>query len=240
MSLIRTGKRGKRPHTPPRRPALPNLPGSTPHRSTVWACYLMPKLVAASLERLPPKKPSTKNKLSPLATSDASPDLSPDPCDRPNTIPHQGTAAIGDDLDDPKALLDNKGKPWRDIARNAGIELPKTMHFKPPEGRTVWPQTIQTRYKKDEGIINAACEEERELTGSSKTAYPVPNCDPPWWTNQNHELGTTKHLRIKCGKLRIIYTMEFSNPHFERMGYSAQSAFFLGHTSSPVSTTPRF
>jgi hypothetical protein len=34
-------------------------------------------------------------------------------------------------LDDSSISLDDKGLPWLDIAENAGVELPETMHFKP-------------------------------------------------------------------------------------------------------------
>jgi hypothetical protein len=44
--------------------------------------------------------------------------------------------------------------PWIDIAEAAGVELPSSIHYR----------TIQQRYKKDKGIINAVCEEEKELT----------------------------------------------------------------------------
>jgi hypothetical protein len=92
------------------------------------------------------------------------PDLGPYPRSRPKTIPHQDTVAIGDYLDDPRVPLNDKGKPWKDVANNTGVELPLTAHFKPPGYREVEPQTIQRSCKEDEGIINAKCEEERLLT----------------------------------------------------------------------------
>jgi hypothetical protein len=60
--------------------------------------------------------------------------------------------------------LDDRGKPWQDIAEDAGVILPKTTHFKSPKLCTVEPQSIRRAYKSDEGIINAVCDEEKELS----------------------------------------------------------------------------
>jgi hypothetical protein len=66
--------------------------------------------------------------------------------------------------------LDDRGKPWLDIAEEAGVSLPKTYHFKPPGYRTLQPQCIQRAMKEDEGFINAVCEEEKELTDKQAKA----------------------------------------------------------------------
>ena len=73
------------------------------------------------------------------------------------------TAAIADYLDDETVSLDDRGAPWQDIAEAAGVELPKTQHLKPPGLRTLTSQSIQRACRDDEDIINAVCEEEKEL-----------------------------------------------------------------------------
>jgi hypothetical protein len=80
------------------------------------------------------------------------------------------TAAIGSYLDDSTTSLDNKGKPWLDIAEDAGVILPTTTHLKPAGSRTVTTKTVQHSCKLDEDLINAVCEEEKELTRPQATA----------------------------------------------------------------------
>ena len=46
----------------------------------------------------------------------------------------------------------------------AGVTLPNTYHFKPPGMRTVSTRAVQRACKSDEDLINAICEEEKELT----------------------------------------------------------------------------
>jgi hypothetical protein len=52
---------------------------------------------------------------------------------RKKALSRTDTAAIADYLNDPTISLDDKGKPWLDIAESAGVILPKTTHFKPEE-----------------------------------------------------------------------------------------------------------
>ena len=92
------------------------------------------------------------------------PDSGPDPRGRKPAILRSDTAAIALYLSDDKVDIDDKGKPWTDIAEDAGIELQQTWHFKPPGFRTLEGRTIQRHCKEDEGIINAIAEEEKELT----------------------------------------------------------------------------
>jgi hypothetical protein len=66
-------------------------------------------------------------------------------------------------LDNPTTSLDDKGKPWLDIAEDTGVTLPQTTHFRPSGLRTVNGEAIQRACKRDEDIINAVCEEEKEL-----------------------------------------------------------------------------
>lgn len=93
------------------------------------------------------------------------PDSEPDPRGKKRALTRQDTAAIADYLDDDTIPLDNKGEPWPDIAEAAGVVLPQTHHSKPPGFRTIDPQAIRRACQDDEGLINAVCEEEKELTG---------------------------------------------------------------------------
>jgi hypothetical protein len=92
------------------------------------------------------------------------PDSGPDPRGRKRAFTRLDTSAISDYLDDYTVSLDDKGLPWLDIAEQAGVDLPETFHFKPPGLRTVSTQTLQRACKADEDLINAICEEEKELT----------------------------------------------------------------------------
>jgi hypothetical protein len=92
------------------------------------------------------------------------PDSGPDPRGRNRTFTRSDTSAITDYLDDETVPLDDRGKGWLDIAQGAGVILPETTHFKPYGKRTVNSHTLQEACKSDEGIINAVCEEEKELT----------------------------------------------------------------------------
>ena len=91
-------------------------------------------------------------------------DLGPDPRGRKRALRRSDTAAIASYLDDPTTTLNDKGQPWLDLAESAGVDLPKTTHIKTSKLRDVELQTVQRACKADEGIINAVCEEERELT----------------------------------------------------------------------------
>ncbi|TVY53541.1 hypothetical protein LCER1_G004484, partial [Lachnellula cervina] len=178
MPPNRRGRHNKRPLTPPEGFQLPerNQPYRTPHRSAVFALHLMAEAMGAR-----PGSKDTKEAIHKVigvtgrTQTDIlhsgevrslynQPDLGPDPRGRPRAIPHQDTSAIGDFLDDENLPLERRSQPWRDLAEDAGVELPKTTHFKPLGKRIVEPQTIQTSCKGDESIINATCEEERLLT----------------------------------------------------------------------------
>ncbi|KAG9230643.1 hypothetical protein BJ875DRAFT_444820, partial [Amylocarpus encephaloides] len=114
--------------------------------------------------------------------------IGPDPRGRKRALIRSDTAAIGNYLDDPSIPLDNRGKPWLDIAEDAGITLPTTIHFKPPGVRTVNPFTIRKQCKDDEEVINAKCEEEKELTPAQarnrtdwvNDEYPKRPTDDDW------------------------------------------------------------
>jgi hypothetical protein len=88
-------------------------------------------------------------------------------------IIRQDITVITNYVDDGTVPLDDRGAPWQDIAKAAGVILPKTIHFKPLGSRTVQPQTIQRACKADRDIINAICEEEKELTEDQAKARRI-------------------------------------------------------------------
>jgi DDE superfamily endonuclease len=178
MPPVRTGRRGWRYTSPP--PELQphneaGIPWDTPHRSAVFTAHLIAegqgfKPGDSKTEEqvheafgVPPRSQRRILATGEVRTFHNRPDSGPDPRGRPRAFTHTETAAIASYLDDPTTSLDDKGAPWKDIAQAAGVELPKTTHFKPPGLRTVQSQTIQHSCKKDEGIINAVCDEEKEL-----------------------------------------------------------------------------
>jgi DDE superfamily endonuclease len=91
------------------------------------------------------------------------PDNGQDPRGRLPALTRSDTAAIEGYLSDENVPLDDRGAPWLDIAEEAGVELPETTHFKPPGKREVTTQTVQRACKKDAGIIDAVCHEEKKL-----------------------------------------------------------------------------
>jgi hypothetical protein len=94
------------------------------------------------------------------------PDSGPDPRGRKRGITRSETAAIALHLDDTNISLDDKGKPWLDITEEAGVQLPKTVHFNPPGLYIINLKPVQQACRDDEDIINAVCKEEKELIES--------------------------------------------------------------------------
>jgi hypothetical protein len=91
-------------------------------------------------------------------------DIGPDPRGRKRAFTRSDTRAIADYLSDSDVDLNEKGKPWLDIAEDAGVEIPKTMHIKPPGVREIEPRSLLRAAKADEGIGNFKCPEEKLLT----------------------------------------------------------------------------
>jgi hypothetical protein len=58
---------------------------------------------------------------------------------------------------------------WLDLTEAFGIQLLETYHHKPLGYYTIEPPSIQTACRDDEGMINAVCEEEKELTAAQAT-----------------------------------------------------------------------
>jgi hypothetical protein len=144
-------------------------------------------------------------------------------------ITRSETAAIADYLDDDSVQLDNKGKPWTDIAEAAGIDLPQTYHFKAPGYHTIDPKAIQQACQDDEGIINSVCEEEKELTKAQATSQmDWINIQLPLWPHSvnwkdvafydkfHFSIGPqiTKRIKRKQGK---EYQYKPSNVHWKKV-----------------------
>jgi len=66
----------------------------------------------------------------------------PDPRGRRRGFTRSDTRAIGDYLDDPKVHQNDKGKPWKDIAKDAGVILPDIPHSKPIGLRSIGNKPI--------------------------------------------------------------------------------------------------
>jgi hypothetical protein len=95
------------------------------------------------------------------------PDHGPDPRGRKRGLTRDDTTAIANYLDDDKHVsLEDRGAPWDDIALEAGCDLPEVNWNS--KHKPLGQESIQRACKADHGIINAVCEEEREL--SSKQA----------------------------------------------------------------------
>ncbi len=123
----------------------------------------IPQSLVQKLTKVPPRVQTRILASGQVRTIHNQPDSGPDPRGRKPALAKSDIVAIGNYLDDSGISLDEKGLPWLDIAENAGVELPKTTHFKPPGLRTVEGEAVQ-RACKEEGIINAIAEEEKLLT----------------------------------------------------------------------------
>ena len=151
-----------RQYTPP--PDLAQYVGQvkTPQRSAVFVLRALARKRDLTLTReeirditgVAPRIQSRILSSKQLRTRHNQPDAGPDPRGKPRSLKHSETAAIANYLDDEHIPLDDKGAPWVDIAEAAGVELPPSIHYR----------TIQRTCKKDERIINAVCEEEKELS----------------------------------------------------------------------------
>lgn len=161
-----------RPITPPMELSQSNGHAKTPQRSAVFAIKLAAQELKIHIKQelvqkvtgvtprsqrriLASKQPRTRHN---------EPDSGPDPRGVKRSLTRSDTAAIAAYADDESVPLDDRGAPWLDLAEAAGVELPKTYHFNSSSRREIQPQSVQKACKADEGMINAVCEEEKELT----------------------------------------------------------------------------
>ena len=177
MPPIRTRKPRARHFTPPIELSFSEGQIKTPQRCAVLAAKAFSQELGIPISQelvrkvtgVPPRNQTRILASKQVRTLHNQPDSGPDPRGRKRVITRTESAAIADYLDDPVISLDEKGKPWLDIAENAGVALPQTVHFKPPGIRTVTTKTVQHSCAVDEGLINAVYEEEKGLTTAQAT-----------------------------------------------------------------------
>jgi hypothetical protein len=188
MGRIRSRKSQARHFTPP--PDLQHTqklkhPRTPSCCSVLWAKAFSQELgitikqdVIQKLTGIPPSGQTQILATKQVQTLYNIPDSGPDPHRQKRALTQQDTTAIAHYINDGTVPLDDWGAPWQDIAVEAGVTLSKTTHFKPPGSCTVQPQTIQRACKVDHSIINAVCEEEKELMDDQATAQQE------WCTDQ--------------------------------------------------------
>jgi hypothetical protein len=178
MPPIRTRRSRARHFTPPIELSFSEGQIKTPQRCAVLTAKVLsqelgitiPQELVCKVTGVPPRNQTRILASKQVRTRHNQPDSGPDPRGRKRAITQTETAAIADYLNDDAIPLDKKGKPWTDITEAASVVLPQTFHFKPPGYRTIEPEAIQIACQDDEGIINTACEEEKELTLAQATA----------------------------------------------------------------------
>ncbi|OCK94950.1 uncharacterized protein K441DRAFT_718472, partial [Cenococcum geophilum 1.58] len=172
--IIRSRKSRARHFTPP--PEMLHLQPlshpKTPSRCGVLWCKVIqqklgiqiPKDFVREITGIPERTQSEILRSKQARTLHNQEDAGPDPRGRKPYVTRKDTAAIGAYLDDPTVSIDEKGKPWQDIAESASVTLPNTPHFKPRGYRTVEARAIREACKRDEDLITAVCAEEKELS----------------------------------------------------------------------------
>lgn len=177
MGRIRSRKSVARHYTPPIELSQSDGHVKTPQRAAVIAAKAfaqelgipihksLVRKVTGVAERVQTRILASKQ----VRTRHNVPDSGPDPRGAKRAITRLETAAIAAYADDESVPLDDRGAPWLDLAEASGVQLPETYHHKPPGYRTIEPPSIQTACRDDEGMINAVCEEEKELTAAQAT-----------------------------------------------------------------------
>jgi hypothetical protein len=140
MAPIKTRRSRVRHFTPPCELTCSDGQMKTPQRCAILTARLLvqelniqiPQPLLYSLTSVPPRNQSRILALKQVRTLHNQVDKGPDLRGRKRALKRSDTAAIADYLDDSNTTLDKKGAPWLDIAEQAGVELPRTTHFKPP------------------------------------------------------------------------------------------------------------
>jgi hypothetical protein len=175
MARVHSQKRRKsraRHFTPPRDLSTYVGQPKTPQRANVLFAKALsqrlnipiPQDLIRDLTGVPPRNQTRILSSKQVRTFHNRPDSGPDPRGKKRALARSDTAAIANYLNDPHVSLNDKGKLWQDIAEAAGVELPDTYHFKPAGFRTISAKGVRQSCKRDEGIINAVCKEEKELS----------------------------------------------------------------------------
>jgi hypothetical protein len=178
MPQIRTRKSRARYFTPPLELTCSDGQIKTPQHSAILTAKLLaqelniqiPQPLLYDLISVPPRNQSRILVSKQVRILYNQVDKGPDLQGRKRLIIQSETAAIANYLDDDSVLLDDKSKPWTDIAEAAGVDLLQTYYFKTPGYRTIDPKAIQQACRDDEGIINSVCKEEKELTKAQATS----------------------------------------------------------------------
>jgi len=132
MPPIRTRRSRARYFTPPIEFSQSDSQVKTPQRSAVLAakllsqelCIPIPQELVHKVTGVPPRTQSRILASKQPRTLHNIPDSGPDPRGRKRLITRTETAAIANYLNDDSVLLDDKGKPWTDIAEASGVVLP--------------------------------------------------------------------------------------------------------------------
>ncbi|TVY57689.1 hypothetical protein LCER1_G002685 [Lachnellula cervina] len=209
-------------YTPPPELSESQKQAATPNRSAVITAKLIaqemgihiPQKVIHKVSKVPPRSQTRILASKQVRTRHNIPDSGPDPRGRKPALTRSNCAAIADYLDSPQTSLEDKSAPWLDIAESSGLDLPETWHFKPPGFRIVNTKTIQRTYRFWEDLINAVCEEEKELTGDQasnrnewigeelpKRPHSIDWKDCAFCDEFHFGIGpqTTKHIKRKKG-----------------------------------------
>lgn len=177
MARIRSRKSVARHYTPPPELSLAEGQAKTPQRAAIIAAKAfaqelgipIPKSIVRKVTGVSERCQTRILASHQVRTRHNWTDSGPDPRGGTRSITRSETAAIAAYVDDESVSLDDRGAPWLDLAEASGVTLPSTFHSKPPGLRTVEPQSIRRACKVDEGMINAVCEEEKELTENQAT-----------------------------------------------------------------------
>jgi hypothetical protein len=174
MARIRSQKTPKslaRHYTPPPDLADYNGQAKTPQRSAVFAlrAFVQRRKIKITREeiheissivtRIQSRILASKQ----LRTYHNQPDSGPDNRGRKKALKRSDTAAIAAYCEDESIPLDDRGASWPDIARDAGVDLPFTLHPKTNTYEPLDSKYIRLACWEDEKLINAVCEEEKEL-----------------------------------------------------------------------------
>jgi hypothetical protein len=171
MARTRERKSVARQYKPPRDLAQSDGQAKNPQRAAIIAAKAFTQELGIPIQSLVRKVTGVAERVQTrilaskeIRTRHNVVDKGPDPRGRKRCITRSETAVIASYCDDESVPLRDRGAPWRELAEASGVQLTNTFHFNPPGYRTVESQSLQRACKDDEDIINAVCEEERELS----------------------------------------------------------------------------
>jgi hypothetical protein len=114
----------------------------TPQRTAIITCKLLsqrglivPQSIVEEITGVPPRSQTRIIASKQVRTLHNQP--GPDPRGRKRGLTRSDTRAIAEYLDDSNIEADDKGRPWKDIAKDAGVDLPSIHHFKPEGIQTI-------------------------------------------------------------------------------------------------------